>query len=132
MKNVIGHLARADESAVELGPIDLGKALATFDEFPWAQECAKSEQTGVSPTLSLGGSGKDGPYINVIGLEDGSFMTCTEAILRPGCLGLFRRAAFRETNGAGPDQVKEQIRQFFDLDCSGLYAAIQRENRSAG
>ncbi len=133
MKNITGHVISANGSSTDLGVVDLTKVLLAFEEFPWAEELSKVEQTGMFPTLSFGASGDHESYVNITPNDDGSFMTCTEAILRPGFLGvLFRRAAYRETDDATEARVREQLKQFFELECGELLDAIAQENRDMG
>lgn len=133
MKNITGYVVSASESAADLGPLELPEALSAFEEYPWTEELSKVEQTGCFPTLSFGAPDDHDSYINITPNEVGSFMTCTEAIMRPGLAGiLFHKAAYRETGDASDDQVREQIEQFFDLECHELFDRIKQESRDTG
>jgi len=130
MKSIVGHVVSAGEFSGSLGRVGLAKALLAFEEFPWAEELSKVERTGVFPTLSFAAPDDHDSYINITPNEDGSFLICTEAILRPAFLGMFfGKTAYRDTDDAGVDEVREQIKEFFELECHELFDRIQQENR---
>ena len=128
MRNIFGRLVSVTESVTDLGRMDLEKALTAFEQFPWAKQVARVEETGVYPTLSFFAPDSNGSYISIVPNEDGSFMTMIEIVKRKGLLGmLFRKEAFLITDADTAENVHEWTREFFQLERDELFDRVKKK-----
>ena len=132
MDNVHATLVSANESSIDLGAVDLPKALEVFHDFPWEEEVASAEETGCFPTLSLGaGPRAENGYLNITGCEDGIFMVMVETYRRGTILGFIprKRTAFRDIEPADKPTAEDCLRKFFELPQQDLFEWIETTGR---
>lgn len=129
MKNIECTMVFADESNKDLGQVDLATALDTFRSFPWAEEIKKADKTGCYPTISFAAMpiSKKSEYLNVSGLEKGTYSIMIEAFIPGTMLGFIpkTKVAFLDIDGLNPSPTEELINQIYKLPQQELFEWIK-------
>jgi len=126
MQHVHCSATTADEQVTDHGEVTCEQALTIVSQFPWAAQNARSQQTGVGPSVSFGFQGGERTYLNLVGLEGESLMVMMEVVLKPGFLGILsRKAASLEKDLSSAHEAMVYVQKLYELDRDALYEWVR-------
>lgn len=126
MQHIHCTAVTADEQTTDHGQVSREQAIAIISEFPWKEQNARAETTGVGPSVSFGFRDGDQSYLNLVGLSGESLMVMVEVVLKPGLLGILsRKAVSLEKDLASVDEARIYVQKLFELDRGAWYEWVK-------